>query len=56
MGGISGSRQLQGDVKQIPSYGPTNVRFQCTKFSRPGALEDWLPASLVVEEYFLLSP
>jgi hypothetical protein len=48
------SRQLECDVKQIPSYGSTNIRSKCTKFSRPGALEGWVSAALVVEVSFLL--
>ena len=44
-------------MKQILSYGPTNIRRQCTKFSRPGPLEGWIPVALVVEEsWVLLSP
>jgi len=51
-----GSCPMEGDMKQIPSYGPANIRRQCTKFSLPGALEGWAPAAPVVEESFLLSP
>lgn len=50
------SRQLKGDVKQIPSYGPTNIRRQFTKFSRPGALAGWVSGAPFVEVSFLPSP
>jgi len=43
-------------VKQITSYGPTDIRYQCTEFSRPGALEGWVSAALVAEDSYLLSP
>ena len=46
-GATSNSRHQKGDMKQIPYWGPTNIRRHHIKFSHPGDLVPGISAPLV---------